>query len=60
MVDAMKSARDKQHEEFMDQLGTKLAKEMGPVKFFGLDPENDPVLQVANEVFRKAARRKVN
>ncbi len=49
---------DRRHEAAMDRLGKKFAKMMGPVHVSGVD--NDPLVKAANEVFRKAALRKVN
>lgn len=53
-------AEDRRHEAYMDKLGAKLAKEMGPVHIHMSGIPNDPLVKVANEVFRKAALRKVN
>lgn len=51
-------AEDRRHEAAMDRLGKKFAKRMGPVHVSGVD--NDPLVKVASEVFRKAALRLVN
>jgi hypothetical protein len=55
---ALRDAVHRRHEAAVDKLGAKFAKQMGPVHMTGV--EDDPLLKVANEVFQKAARRKVN
>jgi hypothetical protein len=54
---AMKEAQDRRHEAAVDKLGTKLAKQMGPVRVLGGD---SPVVKAFNEVKQKERRRKVN
>jgi hypothetical protein len=57
----VKAELDKEFEAQVDRRAARLAKEMqGHVKFFGVPLEENPVLQAANEVFRKARLRKVN
>jgi hypothetical protein len=61
MVEAMKKAETRRHEAAMDRLGAKLGRQMqGHATFFGAPAEENPVLKVANDVFQKSARRKLN
>jgi hypothetical protein len=55
----LKDSANQRHENYVDRLAAKLAKKMGPVHV-QRPAKDDPVLQAANEVFQKAARRKVN
>ncbi len=56
---AMKAAEDKRHEAAFDKAALEFAKQMkGQVTVHGR--QNDPLLKVANEVFAKSAKRKVN
>lgn len=59
-ADAMKVAAAKKHEAFMDRLAAKLAPQLEGHVHFNVPLKDNVILQVANEVFQKAARRKVN
>jgi hypothetical protein len=55
-----KAARDRAYEAKVDARATKAAKEMQGHIHINRPLEENPVLQAANEVFRKARLRKVN
>ena len=59
-ADAMKAAAAKKHEAFMDRLAAKLVPQLEGHVHFNIPLKDNVMLQVANEVFQKAARRKVN
>jgi hypothetical protein len=55
----LKAAAEKKHTAFMERLGKKLAKEMGPVHVTGGE-RSKAVVEAFNEAMRKKRLRAVN